>query len=293
MITSPYLAAVSLYWAVSVILFYGVMVWWMFSDGECDEDPRWKVLAALPSPRREFTILAAAIICVFLAPVLFPVCVIRCVRDGLAERAEMKALLRSHRENVYKPLRLGQLPDIARLYFEESTPELLGLGFTEVGTFLLKPEPAKSYGRCFQSPDGLALGVLGQMLSSTYYSFSTLFSNGLVLETASVEASRDLLEINTSKSYRAVFSPNATLAETYARHLQEIDVLQNSIPAYALAFRPDQFDEILTYEGRVYSRELFAMGKKDAPLANPVLPEPLPPDDLPLHEPAPATTDAC
>jgi hypothetical protein len=168
-----------------------------------------------------------------------------------------------------------KLPKAARQYFEEHTPELLDLGFCELGRYILKPEPAQSFGCCFQSADGRTVGALGHMFDSSYYSFSTLFANGLALETASVEETPDLASVNESRTYRAIFLPGVSIGETFVRHEDEIAKLESEFSTRALAFEPEQFRDVLTYENRTYAQLMYETGKHDATPPTAVLPTPI------------------
>ena len=141
---------------------------------ECPEESteqKWETLLHMRSPYRELTLLIGTIIIVLIAPVMVPYCL---TQGYLADRrhdAFFTWLKRTHRDNVYEKIHPVKLPKSARQYFEEHTPELLDLGFCELGRYILKPEPAQSFGCCFQSPDGRTVGVLGHMFDASYYSF--------------------------------------------------------------------------------------------------------------------------
>jgi hypothetical protein len=83
--------------------------------------------------------------------------------------------------------------------------------------------------------------VLSSPFDHTYFSFSTLFANGVALDTGSIEESPRLARVNQSKTFRAVFVPQMTVAEAYRRHEEEIVRIETSFRTRALAFRPEQF----------------------------------------------------
>jgi hypothetical protein len=235
-----------------------------------------ELLRSFPSPRREMALVISFLFLVIIAPVLTPWMVIGCYLSYRREVALMAWLKRNHRENVYEEIHPVKLPRIARQYFEQLAPEMLELSFREMGRYLLKPDPAPSYGFCFESADGRTVGVLGQMFDATYFSFSTLLANGLSLETSSVEETPELARVNESKTFRVVFSPGTSIADAYVRHVEEIAALEVEFGAHALVLGPDQFRDVLTYEGRVFSQLMFEMGKHDAPPPTPLLPSPFP-----------------
>jgi hypothetical protein len=270
-------------------LLYVALAYWAFCASAAvgmlyvswsTESARWKgrLLRRLPSPRREITIAFGAVVLVLVSPVLLPYCLVagyvQCRRQA---KAYLK-LKRSHRDNVYERMHPVNLPKIARRYFEEHAPDLLDLGFHEIGRYQLKPQPIPSYGFCFQSLDGRAVGVLGNMFTQTYACFTTLFANGMVLETTTVEPSPRLERVNTSSSYRVAFSPGTTIAEAFLRHEDKVATIEAEFDTRTLAFEPDQFRDVLTYEGRVFSQFLYEQGERDAPPPPAILPYPIRPE---------------
>jgi hypothetical protein len=242
---------------------------------ECPEeqaDQSWRKLLQIRSPCREVAMAVGVLAIVLIAPVMVPCCLTMAHLACRRQAAFFAWLQGTHRENVYEKTHPVKLPHFVRQHFEELAPELLDLGFRDLGRYKLKPEPAPSYGYCFQSPDSRTVGVLGAMFDSTYFSFSTLFANGMVLETAPVEETPDLARFNVSGKFRVAFAPNAPVAETYVRHEEEIAAIESEYGTRALAFEPEQFRDVLTYEGRVHSQLLFESGDHTAPPPLPVLP---------------------
>jgi hypothetical protein len=290
---------------MTTILLYAALTYWgicaLFALGslfvKCpneDINQNWELLGHLPMPRRQIAMLIGALGVVLLSPVFVPFCL---VSGHLADRrqAAFFAWLKgTHRENVYERIHPVKLPELARRHFEQLEPEMLDIGFHVLGRYLLKPQPAPSYGYCFQSPDARTVGVLGQMFDSTYFSYSTLFANGMALETASVEETPSLARVNESSTFRAAFAPGATIAEAYAIHEENIAAIELEFNTRAFSFEPDQFRDVLTYEGRLHSQFLHEIGEHAAPPPQPVLPtavSPVPPkptDELEFEDDQPA-----
>lgn len=267
------------YWALSAVSAVGVM---LVQRPEYAQDERWKRLCSLPSPRREIALAFGTVVLVLIAPLIVPRCLLGGYLECRRERAFYTNLLRTHRDNVYEAIHPVNLPSIARRHFEALTPQMLALGFRELGTYILKPEPVRSFGSCFHSPDGRTVGALGQTCDSTYFSFTTLFANGMALETGSIEATPALARINDSKWFRVVFCPETSVSDAYDRHQQELAAIESSLDTTALALRPQQFREVLTYEGRLLSQVHYEMGEKDDPPPTPVLPRVSEPDEVDL-----------
>jgi hypothetical protein len=260
------------YWGLCAALFFGSLLL------DCpDESLKQKgdLLKHISSPRREFSVALSAILALLAAPLLTPYLIVNLLLDHRRQASVWRSIMRSYHEKIYEKIHPVNLPQIARKYFDEQAPALLDLGFQEIGRYLLKPEPAPSYGHVFQSPDGRSLGVLGQMFDNTYFSFSTLFANGLALETASIEETPKLARVNESTTFRVVFYPAMSIAEAYVHHELEIAALESEMRTRALAYQPAQFRDILTYEDRVYHQWLFDQGEQDAPPPPAVLPMPI------------------
>lgn len=269
--TSVLMIAALAYWGVCAALFVGMLLL-RVGDDESLKRKR-ELIRRAPSPRREFALVGAFLLMLLAAPVLTPFILIRCSAEFRREKALWRWVKRTYREKVFQKVHPVHLPTIARRYFEDHASDFLDLGFREIGRYVLKPEPARSYGYCFQSPDGRTLGVLGSSFDDTYFSFSTLFANGLALDTASIEESPRLARVNESKTFRAAFAPGMSVAEAYLCHEDEIERIETSFGTHALEFRPEQFRDILTYEDRVFGQWLYESGELDAPPPPAILPE--------------------
>lgn len=266
------LYAVLGYWGLCALLAVGSL----FIDcPDQSREERFRWVRDIRSPHREIIFLVGTLAVALVAPVLIPWCLTSSFLDDRRREKFFTWLKRTHRDNVYEKIHPVKLPKAARQCFEQHTPELLDLGFCELGRYILKPEPAQSFGCCFQSADGRTVGALGHMFDSSYYSFSTLFANGLVLETSSAEETPNLASVNESRSYRAIFSPNVSIAESFVRHEEGIAKLESEFSTRALAFEPEQFRDVLTYENRTHAQLMYETGKHDAPPPAPVLPTPI------------------
>jgi hypothetical protein len=266
------LYAVLGYWGLCALLAVGSL----FIDcPDLSREEKIGWVLNIRSPHREIIFLIGTLAVALVAPVLIPWCFTSSFLEDRRREKFFTWLKRTHRDNIYEKIHPVKLPKAARKYFEEHTPELLDLGFCELGRYILKPEPAHSFGCCFQSADGRTVGTLGYMFDSSYYSFNTLFANGLALETASVEETPELASVNESRTYRAIFSPNLSIAETFVLHEEAIAKLESEFNTRALAFEPEQFCDVLTYENRTYAQLMYETGKHDAPPPAAVLPTPI------------------
>jgi hypothetical protein len=256
-----------IYWAVCAALFFGSL---LLDCNDENVEKKEKLLAQLPSPRREFASILSGLLMFVSSPLMVPYLATCLVVNHRREVAFWRSIKRTYREKCYEPIHPVNLPKVARQFFDDQAPALLELGFTEIGRFRLKPEPVPSFGHCFQSADGRTLGILGSMLEETYFSFSTLFESGLAFETVSIESTPKLERANDSKNYRVVFCPGISLAGALVHHELEIAALERELGTRALAYEPEQFCDILTYEDRVYHHWLYEQGELDAPppLAN-------------------------
>jgi hypothetical protein len=260
------------YWGACVVFSFVAM---LYSCPDESLKRKEQLIFDAPSPRREVAIALSAVVVALIAPVLAPNCLIQGYLEYRRETAFQKWLIRTYRENVYVAIHPENLPKAARGYFDQKAAAFISAGFREIGRYLLKPEPAPSYGYCFQSSDGRTLGVIGHMLDATYFSFTTLFANGLVFETASVEETPRLARVNQSDRYRVVFSPGTSVAENFVRHENQIARWETSFGTRALAYEPAQFRDVLTYEGRVFSLWRYDRGELDAPPPPAILPHPV------------------
>jgi hypothetical protein len=257
------------YWAICAVLFFGSLLL------ECpDENVKRKgqVLAQLPSPRRELAMLLSGLMMLVASPVITPYIGVSLILDHRRQMAFWRSIKRNYREKVYERIHPVNLPKIARGYFDQQAPALLALGFTEIGRYRFKPEPVPSFGHCFHSPDCRSLATLGQMFDDSYFSFSTLFANGLSFETVSIESTPQLARANTAKTYRVIFCPGMSIAQAFVQHQLEIAGLERTLGTRALAFAPEQFSDILTYEDRIYHQWLYEQGELDAPPPPAILP---------------------
>jgi hypothetical protein len=259
------------YWGICAALFFGSLLL------ECpDENVKRKgeLLAQLPSPRREFATALSGLLMFVASPFLTPYLLVGLIIDHRREVAFWRSIKRNYREKTYEPIHPVNLPRVARKYFEEQAPALVELGFREIGRYRFKPEPVASYGNVFHSADGRSLGILGSMFDDTYFSFSTIFDNGLAFETASIESTPKLERANESKSYRVVFCPGTSVAGALVHHELEIAALERELGTSALVFACEQFRDVLTYEDRVFHHWLYEQGELDAPPPPAILPVP-------------------
>jgi hypothetical protein len=252
------LSYVALYCSITWII--GALVVRTFPD-DCEQAAtlsRWQPYA----PWRALLGWVAAVLLVspFL-PLVIGYCLLQCYREARAWRK----FSRTHRDHVFERMHPVNLPKSARDYITEQMRALESLGFADLGTYLLKPEPLVIHGRCFQSCEGTVVAVLMHMSEENNFSLTTVFENGHVLETSSIESSSELERVNQSGRFHAVFAGDIPFEEALDRHLETVAELEQRHETVRLAFTPTQFQEVMHYENRLFGEWLYETGRLDAP----------------------------
>jgi hypothetical protein len=227
---------------------------------ECGLDARLRLKNA-PAWRVRVACIAAVLL---VSPLLPPV-IGYCVFQGYREARFWKKFSRRHRELIFERIHPVNLPKTAHSYLANQMPELECLGFVDLGTYLLKPEPLVIYGRTFQSCEGTVVAVLMHMMEENSYTFTTVFENGHVLETSSIVPSPELEHVNQSHRYHAVFAGDLSLADGLERHVDAVAGIERDYTTLRLAFTPRQVQDVMHYENRSFGQWLYESGQLDAP----------------------------
>jgi len=245
-------------WLASLAIVAAGRRWWAEEGDEC---PSFDALLRQYGLRARLAMTAAVL---FLGPLL-PLIALYCSIGMLREHMFWANLARTHREYVFERMHPANLPRPARRYVEEHKPALLDLGFTELGTYLLKPEPVTIHGSCLRSRHGETIGELLFILQETAFSFNTVFEDGMVLETSSVEPVDDLERLTETGKYYCHFVPGCSPAEGYRRHLELAAEIEGDTGCRPMAFHPEQLKEVLTYGNRRFGHVSFELGQMNEP----------------------------
>ena len=251
---------------------YGFLFYWI--NHPCDEndecDRQYQAnLTQNPIQAR----VAMCLAFLLLSPLIVPFGVFTGIREYLQGRRRLRHLLQTHEEYAFIWQNPTKLPNGPRSYLDEHTDEFLDDGFREVGTYILKTMVPDYYGRLFISQSGTCVASLSDMDGDQFFSFSTLLESGRVLETSPIDPPEDLICFTKNPRMTAQFAIGETIDATYRRHLEKMSEIFSETSDRPLEFDADQACDVLVYEGRVFSRELFNLGRLDAPPPEPVLPE--------------------
>lgn len=251
---------------------YGFLFYWI--KHPCSENDEYDLqyqalLTRYPIQAR----LAMGLAFSLLSPLIVPFAVVVCIREYLQGKRKLRNLLRTHKEYVFIWQNPVKLPDGPRNYLDEHTDEFLEEGFREVGTYILKTMIPDYYGRVFISQSGTCVASLCHMDGDRFFSFSTLLTSGRVLETSAIDPPEELINFTNNPRLTAQFVTGETIGGTYRRHLEKTADIFSDTSDRPLAFDADQACDVLVYEGRVFSSELFKLSRLDAPPPEPVLPD--------------------
>jgi len=207
-----------------------------------------------------------------MAPLIMPFCVVQCYLGGRRAAAE----LRKHNDYQFVWTNESDLPEEVRKFFDLRTPELLELGFQLDGLYLMKPKPENYYGALFINESGTTVASLTHMFGNDYFGFSSVLESGRCIDTSPTEAIPDLLRFADNPRFTVVFVTDETISSGYQRHQEKLAELFWATDDRVLAFEPEQICDVLQYEGRLFSQELYQYGDQDSPPPAPVLPQALP-----------------
>ena len=263
---------------------YAFTFYWIRTCGQDDE--QWLMLRAQIKeyPIRSWVGMTIAFL--LCSPLIVPYAVVVVFREEREESRERRQLLRTHKEFSFIWLNPAKLPEEPRTYIEEHSEEMLDQGFQDVGTFIMKTKLPEYYGRVFLHGSGTTVTALCYLNGDQFFSYSTLLESGRVLETSPIDPPKGLLCFADNPRITANFVTGETISEAYRLHLEKVVDICDETGDRPLAFSPDLACDMLIYEGRVFSEELFALGRLDAPPPAPVLPQgrPVAPVLAPLAE---------
>lgn len=207
-----------------------------------------------------------------LSPLIVPFGLVVAVREHLREKRGLQRLLQSHREFAFVWQNPAKLPDGPRQYIEEHSPEFRDNEFEEVGTYILKTMVPDYYGKVWINDSGTCVATLCHMDGDRFFSFTTLFASGRVLETSPIDPPEGLLCFTENPRITAQFATGQSISGAYQRHLELAAEIAAETSDQLLAYDADAACDVLVYEGRVFSEELFQLGRLDVPPPEPELP---------------------
>lgn len=262
---------------------YAFIFYWVRSPC-AEDDENWLIIQALKKEHPVRGWLGLTVASLLCSPLIVPYAVVVVFREEREEHRERRRLLRSHREFSFSWLNPAKLPEEPRSYIEEHTGEMLEQGFQDVGTYIMKTKLPEYYGRVFIHGSGTTVTALCYLNGDQFFSYSTLLESDRVLETSPIEPPKGLLCFTDNPRITAYFVTGAAIGEAYRLHLEKVAEICDQTGDRPLAFSPDLACDVLIYEGRVFSEELFALGRLDARPPAPVLPEgrPVEPEPAPL-----------
>jgi len=251
---------------------YAFVFYWIRTPCEEKKDELWLYFQAFWSQHPVRGWLATVAVFVFLSPLIVPYAVFVCIRKSCQEHRKHRQLLRTHKEFAFIWLNPAKLPEGPRSYIEEHTDEMLDEGFQAVGTYIMKTMIPDYYGCVFIHSSGTSVSSLCYLNGDQFFSFSTLLESGRVLETSPIDPPESLICFTDNPRITAQFATGETIGGAYRRHLEKVAEIYDESGDRPLAFGPEQACDVLEYESRVFSGELFELGRLDAPPPKPVLP---------------------
>lgn len=271
-----------LWTALLVYLFacYAFIFYWVRHACEEDQDSLWIYFKELWTQHPVRGWLAMAVTFVFASPLIVPYAVFACFRECRQESQAIRQLLRVHKPFAFIWLNPAKLPAEPSSYIDEHTGEMLDEGFQDVGTYIMKTMIPDYYGRVFIHNSGTTVSSICWMDGDQFFSYSSILESGRVLETTPTSPPDSLRCLADNPRITAHFATGETISGAYRRHLEKLAEIYEETGDRPLAFSPDQAGDVLEYEGRVFSREMFALGRHDAPPPDPVVPagEPVEPE---------------
>jgi hypothetical protein len=266
---SLWLVGLSVYWFGSFLFLMGSMA----LCGQQDERLDLIRTVAQKKPWLVLACISISLLFIFaIAPVATPYWIIRCHLQSRRERSYMNFLTRTHREFIFEPVHPVNLPRGTRTYFESGSAELLEAGFTKLGDYRMKEHPANYFGRCFLSEDGVVVCTLIDIFDEQNFGYSTLFSDGRMLETSSTQCSESMEWTRDNDRYAAVYATGRSIEEGWRMHKEAVAALCVREGVRPLAIEPEAVCDFIRYEGRLFSQILFEQGELDEPPPEPELP---------------------
>ncbi len=150
---------------------------------------------------------------------------------------------------VLDPLRPEQLPRETYQHFDRWTPEFMALGCGLVGDFQLSYRPWPTYVRYFLPPDPRIKGEVSQADEAVAPSFTTIFDDGRLLETARFEQSHT--KVGEELKIWAQCVADVSIAELYALHRRQIDLYESTYGARPLTVTRDRLLDFAQYGHRL------------------------------------------
>jgi hypothetical protein len=232
---------------------------------QCDSDTAYARFAAAHSMRIRVALTASVIVLGPLLPFILAYCWFKLHQN----RRAWRTFRRTHREKLFRFVHPVNMPVAAREHIEHLDPEFERLGFSAEGTYLLKPEPFAIHSKLLLSPEGESISDVSLLSETTAYSFTSVFEDGHVLETACTESVSPTDRINSSGRFSANLidrePTHDSVAEVYQVHCEKVAELECRLGCCVLHFTSEQVKEVMTYANRVFGEVRFALGELDAP----------------------------
>lgn len=269
MLTKLLLSALILYcfWCYKIVLC---------PCGKCSackksaNDSRWAAIRNARQIAPVYTILVTVLIIAPLFIVAIPFLVpFGAVKIYWEERQNMR---RQHSDLTFAWTNPNNLPAHIQDYFAQCDPELKRLGFERDGVYWMKPQLGDYYGALYINHSGTTVAGLTHLFDSYFCSFSSILESGRSVETAQVEPTKKLSRFVDNPRFTAVFVPGQTLSASYQQHQAKLIELSQTTDDHPLVFEADQICDVLQYEGRLFSHELYQYGDLVEPPPTPILP---------------------
>lgn len=208
-----------------------------------------------------------------VSPILLPVCFATGYWAARANNKQMDSLLNNHRELLLAPIEAADLPEDIRQGFDDIEADVAPLGYTTLGDFIMKENPPGYFGRIMMPGDGQVICGIVSMFGDLNYAFTTLFSDGRLLETCSNEPTPSLcwtMGHDRTRAFMVSWQPVELAEEIHRRQVEKFALEVGDAP---LAFQPDQFADVMEYEHRLFSEVNYERGELASPPPKAVLPE--------------------
>lgn len=213
-------------------------------------------------------------VALFLAPLLFPFGLYVFINFMVRRRLYWRRELRTHRDYVCEKIHPANLPVETEEYFDGQTPDIVELGFVDVGNYVVAREPLVMHSRFFLHEDLPMYYSLIHIDDNMTQSAVTLFDDGTVNETCRESEFIDPSQYSASGPFRVqTVAPDETADEFVRLHLEGVLARNELTSAQPLRYREHQIPDILVYEKRVFSKHKKDCGKITSEVPEPVLPQ--------------------
>ena len=175
----------------------------------------------------------------------------------------LSAINRTVREYEFIPVDGASLGQPMRGYLQRLTPPLLELGFQPIGDFRMKPPPAVVHDRILLSPDGRTLAAICCVLQSGAISFMSVLKDATGVHTSGSHNPRPERTFQPADQLMLNYHSGAPPAELHREHQQVLKRLGARTNGQAIAFRRDQFREIMVYDQCLFNRWRYRHGSLD------------------------------